>query len=388
VPAVHFAADGLDVDADLKRPVVEPGYLTVLTKNTLLPAAHPPEKPYYGAPTSGRRRALAEWMVSPENPLPARVMVNRIWHWHFGRGIVATPANFGKMGMLPSHPELLDWLATEFVRQGWSVKQMHRLIMTSETYKMASAFYNPVSAEKDAANVYLWKFPVRRLEAEAIRDVVLSASGQLNLEAGGEPFFPAIDPRVRQNFKEGRWVNTKESPATWRRSIYSYWKRGFKVPMFEVHDQPDPMFTTEKRNVTTVPTQALVLLNNEFTLQQAQYFAARLVREAGDDPAEQVKALYRIALSREPTAKELDDDLSFLGRLREYPLPTEPRQEADGSSAAPEAAEAPETPERAERGDAKASADAPPLPKLDADLAALADLAHVVLNSNEFVYID
>src|SRR5207302_5403076 len=138
---------------------------------------------------SGRRRALAEAIASKDNPLTARVMVNRIWGWHFGTGIVATPGNFGKMGVLPSNPELLDWLATEFIRQGWSVKQMQRLIMTSETYKMASSFYQAADMEKDPTNVYLWRFPLRRLEAEAIRTVILSAGGKLNLEAGGKPFF-------------------------------------------------------------------------------------------------------------------------------------------------------------------------------------------------------
>jgi uncharacterized protein DUF1553 len=139
---------------------------------------------------------------------------------------VATPGNFGKMGVLPSNPELLDWLATEFVRQGWSVKQMQRLIMTPETYKMASAFSMETDLKTDPTNVYLWRFPAHRLEAEIIRDATLSASGQLNPAAGGEPFFPAIPASLRADQPRGNWELTKEEPSTWRRSVYAYVKRG------------------------------------------------------------------------------------------------------------------------------------------------------------------
>jgi len=286
--------------------------------------------------------------------------VNRIWHWHFGRGLVPTPGNFGKMGLPPSHPELLDWLATEFTRQGWSIKQLHRLIMNSETYQMASSFSEAASItnrEKDPTNVYLWRFPLRRLEAEAIRDAILSASGQLNRQAGGQPFFPSIPQSVREGFRQGKWVLTKEEPATWRRSVYAYWKRGLKYPMFDVHDQPDPNVTCEKRNVTTVPTQALTLLNNEFVLIQARHFAERVRREAGSDPVEQVRALYRIALSREPDRKEMDSILAFLRKQRDYHIA------------------------RASAGSGADSADS-------VALGALTDLAHVMLNANEFVYLN
>jgi len=340
VPEVRFGANGLAVEDDLKGPVVQPGFLQALVKGTPPPVAHPPNRPDYVS--SGRRRALAEWIASPDNPLTARVIANRIWYWHFGSGIVATPGNFGKMGLPPSHPELLDWLATEFIRQGWSIKQMHRLIMTSETYKMASSFYNATDAEKDPTETYLWRFPVRRLEGEAIRDVILSASGQLNLQAGGESFFPATPASVREGYAAGKWNLTKEEPATWRRSIYSYWKRGMKFPMFDVHDQPDQNVTTERRNVSTVPTQALTLLNNEFVLLQSRYLAERVAAEAGPDAAAQVKLLYRITLGRQPTEKELTGDLQFLNKEREL---------SQGS-------------------------------------APLTHLAHVMLNSNEFVYIN
>jgi hypothetical protein len=344
-PPVYFAANGIDVAEDQKSFVVEPGYLQALV-NGAPQTSHPPKT----GSSSGRRRALAEWIVSPDNPLTARVMVNRIWHWHFGRGIVATPSNFGKMGAKPSHPELLDWLATEFIRQGWSVKQIHRLIMNSETYKMSSGFSQAANLEKDPANIYLWRFPLRRLEAEAIRDVILSASGRINLQAGGQPFFPAIPKSVRESYLQGKWVMTAEEPSTWRRSVYAYWKRGLKYPMFEVHDQPDPNVTCEMRNTTTVPTQALTLLNNEFVLIQARHFAERVVREAGAGPANQIRVLYQIALGREPSRKEMDQSLTFLQNQRDYHI-----NRASGA---------------------------------DSGLSALTDLAHVMLNANEFVYIN
>jgi len=251
------------------------------------------------------------------------------------------------MGVLPSHPELLDWLATEFVRQGWSIKQMQRLIMTSETYKMASAFYQPTDLENDPTDVYLWRFPIRRLEAEIIRDEILDASGDLDLKAGGPPFFPAIPRSVRADQPRGEWELTKEGPDTWRRSIYAYVKRGLKYPMFEVYDLPDLNTTCERRAVSTVPTQALTMLNNEFMLIQADHFAQRVLKQAGSDPAEQVKTMYRIAFSREPTRGELESNVAFLKKMT-------------ANTGA---------------GDDKAAQ------------AALTDLAHVTLNLNEFAYI-
>jgi hypothetical protein len=221
------------------------------------------------------------------------------------------------MGSVPSHPELLDWLATEFVAQGWRIKPMHRLIMTSQAYQMTAAFSRPANLEKDPNNVYLWRFPMRRVEAEIVRDLILSTSGQLNLEAGGPPFFPSLPASVHEEIKRvGKWLLTKEEPSTWRRSVYAYWKRARKFPMFEVFDQPDTMVTCERRNSTTVPTQALTLLNNEFVLLQSQHFAARVRQTAGEDFASQVKTAYAIALSREPTAREMADNRAFLTEQR------------------------------------------------------------------------
>jgi len=339
-PPTYFAATGLMPFADeMKAPVIEPGFLTVLARASQKPFADPPKDGY---PTSGRRRALAEAIASEDNPLTARVMVNRIWYQHFGQGIVTTPNNFGKMGTPPSNPELLDWLATEFMSRGWSVKQMHRLIMNSETYKMASDYYTGADAEKDPTNQFLWRFPVKRLEAEIIRDAVLSASGDMNFQAGGKPFFPPVPEAVTSQVPtKGRWEKTEEGPSTWRRSVYAYVKRNLKYPMFEVFDQPDAALSCERREVTTVATQALTLFNNEFFLLQAKHLADRVTREAGNDPAAQIRLLYRIAFSREPSARELREAADFLKRQTKPGGP-------------------------------------PPL----------AEFAHVIFNTNEFLYIN
>jgi hypothetical protein len=326
-----------------KGTLIEPGFLSVITGGG--PTTIPPLPA--GKLSSGRRRALADWIASPENPLTARVMVNRIWQHHFGRGIVSTPSNFGRLGGVPSHPELLDWLATEFIRQGWRAKPMHRLILMSQAYQMTASHQTAANLEKDPNNVYLWRFPIRRVEAEIVRDLILSASGQLNLEAGGTPFFPSLPATVHEEVKRvGKWVLTKEEPSTWRRSIYAYWKRARKFPMFEIFDQPDTMVTCERRNSTTVPTQALTLLNNEFVLLQSQHFAARVEETAGPDPANRIKVAYQIALSRDPTTTELADNLTFLGQQRAY----------------------------------HASAEKP-------NLRAVTDLCNVILNLNEFLYV-
>jgi len=347
-PPLYFAANGADFAADAKNPEMKPGFLTVLVNGTKPATAHPPNRPDY--PTSGRRRALAEWIASKDNPLTARVIVNRIWGWHFGTGIVATPGNFGKMGVAPSNPELLDWLAIEFVRQNWSVKQMHRLIMTSETYKTASSFYRVKNFETDPTDVYVWRFPIHRVESELVRDLILSASGQLNREAGGKPFFPSVPNAIREAQPRGVWKVTKEEPATWRRSVYAYIQRGLRYPMFDVFDEPDLNVTAERRNVTTVPTQALTLMNNEFVLIQAKFLAERVAKEAGNDLVAQVTQMYRITLSREPTEAELGKNLDFVQTRQEY----------------------------ARAHGAGAGADL---------LAALTDLAHVMLNLSEFMYI-
>src|SRR5438034_9100224 len=202
------------------------------------------------------------------------------------------------MCVRPTHPDLLDWLAVEFVARGWSVKQMHRLIMTSNAYRMASAFDSAENQKIDPDNNYLWKFRIQRLDAEIVRDQLLAVSGRLNREAGGPPVFPPIDPAVLGSMKNGIWKVEEDGPKVWRRSVYVYRKRGLPFPMFEVFDLPDQNGTCGRRNVSTVPTQALTLLNNEFVLRQSKLFAERVKEAAPGDSSKWVDLAYRIALSR------------------------------------------------------------------------------------------
>ena len=341
-PRTNFLPTG---DYQVKGPEVQPGFLHVLAAGNVFSS----QMPTNGHITTGRRRALAEWISSDDHPLTARVMVNRIWQHHFGRGIVSTSNNFGRMGQPPSHPELLDWLTTEFVRLGWSIKGMHRLIMTSEAYMMASDHYVETNAENDPTNRYLYRYPQRRLEAEAIRDIILAASGNLNLQTGGKPFFPSVPEEVRRTVAKGIWNVTEDGPDIWRRSVYSYCKRGMRYPLFDVFDQPNSNITCESRNVTTVPTQALTLLNNEFVLKQAKHFAERVFREAGPEPDAGIRAAYRIALSRDPSRQEMELNLRFLEQQQALHI--------------------------------RRGASNPPL-------ATLTDLCHVIFNLNEFVYLN
>ena len=293
VPPSHFFIRG---DVNSPGPETQPGFVKVITYGNPATVLQPPTPN-----TSGRRLALAEWLVSRENPMTARVMVNRIWAHHFGRGIVATLDNFGKMGDPPTNQDLLDWLAVEFMDRGWSVKQMQRLIMTSDTYQMASAF---PESEKDPANKLLAHFPIQRLDAEIVRDSILAASGGLNLEMGGPPVFPMLADEIVKSMVYGEWRQKEDGPAVWRRSVYVYRNRGLPFPMLDAFDMPNPNLACGARNVTTVPTQALTLMNDEFVLKQAQLFANRLQEAAPANPARQVQMAYRIALARQPREDE------------------------------------------------------------------------------------
>jgi hypothetical protein len=232
-------------------------------------------------------------------------MVNRIWHHHFGRGIVATLDNLGKMGDPPTHPELLDWLAVEFQSRGYSIKAMHRLIMTSEAYKMASAFTDVDNVAADPDNRYLWRYRLQRLEAEILRDAIMAASGGIDLTVGGRPVFPYIPDEILEAEIHGIWNNTPDGPSVWRRSLYVYRRRSLSYPFFETFDLPDQNVTAAARNVSTVATQALTLLNNPFVLGQARLFADRLQKEAPGDLERQIDLAYRIALTRPATRGEI-----------------------------------------------------------------------------------
>jgi hypothetical protein len=250
------------------------------------------------ARSSWQRRGLAEWITSPSNPLTARVMVNRLWQHHFGEGLVRTPSNFGKMGDAPSHPALLDWLALEFIDRGWSLKAMHRLMLTSAAYRMSSAD-TAANVAIDPENRLVWRMPRVRLEAEIIRDAVLAAAGTLDRTLGGPAIFPYIDPDLFEKSSNRDWKGKPDDdPSTWRRSLYVFSKRSIRYPMFEAFDQPNLINSTDRRNRTTIAPQALILMNNPFVLDQSRRFADRLVREAGPDVAAQVDRAFLIALAR------------------------------------------------------------------------------------------
>ena len=286
-------------DVESPGPLMKPGFIEVATYGN-----PPTEIPRPDGRTSGRRFALAQWIASPQNPLTARVIVNRLWQKHFGRGIVATLENFGKMGDPPTHPELLDYLAVEFMNHGWSVKHINKLMMMSEAYQMASCFENAANTTHDIGNGYLWRFRPQRLEAEIVRDAMLTVGGNLNPTVGGEPIFPFISKDILTGQFRGKWVNTPEGPAAWRRGVYVYRRRSLPYPMFDAFDHPDMNVTAGARNVSTVPTQALTLLNNPFVLSQAQKLADRVSRQAGDLHA-QIDLAYRIALARPPAEAEI-----------------------------------------------------------------------------------
>ena len=250
-------------------------------------------------PEQDRRVALAEWIASSDNPLTARVMVNRIWQFHFGTGLVSTSSDFGRNGARPSHPELLDWLASEFVASGWSVKHMHRLIMLSDTYRQSSRM-NDEGREVDADSRLLWRYPSRRLEAEAIRDSILFVSGNLNLESGG-PGFSFFKSRGGLS---GFPPVTDFSEKEMRRMIYQHKIRMEPVPVFGAFDAPDAGQAMPRRKQSTTAIQALNLFNSPFVNDQAKAFADRVKKTAGDDSAEQVKLAFRFAFGREPRPGE------------------------------------------------------------------------------------
>jgi hypothetical protein len=279
-------------DPMAKRETVAPSALS---------AFGPSLKVAENAPEKERRLALAKWIIDRANPLTARVIVNRLWQHHFGRGIVDTPSDFGLNGGKPSHPELLDWLAAELVEHGWSLKHIHRLIVTSATYRQASAA-NAKGAAVDAGSRLLWRYPPRRLEAEPLRDAVLLVSGKLDLRMGG-PGFDLFEPN--SNYVKVYTPKKEFGPAEWRRMIYASKPRMQLDDTFGAFDCPDGGQIAPKRNQSTTPLQALNLLNSPFLVQQARFFTERLEREAGGDATAQARLGFQLALGRNPSATEL-----------------------------------------------------------------------------------
>ncbi len=318
---------------------VEPGFLSVLgTPSPSIPTPPP------GARTTGRRTALADWLTAPDNPLTARVMANRVWQYHFGRGIVRSPSNFGTQGDKPTHPELLDWLAAEFVRAGWRLKPLHRLIMTSNAYRMSSRG-NTEALAKDPTNDLFWRFDMRRLTAEEIRDSVHAVSGNLNLKMYGPGFYTEIPPEVLAGQSvPGKGWGKSPPEEVGRRSVYVHVKRSLLTPILESFDQAELDRSSPVRFATTQPTQALAMLNSAYLNKEAGVLAARLRREAGDDLTKQVGLALRLVTSRSPSREEVERGVDLIGELKTR----------DGLS----------------------------------DDAALKSFCLVALNLNEFVYLD
>jgi hypothetical protein len=306
-PAAHVMIRGNPHSPGVE---VSPGFPQVLgTPDPQIPAPGP------GAKTSGRRRVLAEWIASPNNPLTARVLANRVWQHHFGRGIVPSANDFGQFGEQPTHPALLDWLASELVDGGWRLKRMHKLIMLSAAYQMSSAS-DAKALAADPGNSLFWRFPMRRLTAEEVRDSILAVSGKLNLKSGGPSVYPPIPREVLQgqSMPGNGWGKSPLDEAC-RRSIYVHVKRSLLVPILSVHDQADTDSSCPVRYTTTVPTQALGMLNGEFTNEQATAFAERLRREAPGDVAAQVKRAIRLTTARIAKDDEVARDVAFVREL-------------------------------------------------------------------------
>ena len=286
---------------------VAPAAPDILVKRSL------PAFPSPDSHTTRRRLGLAHWIGDEGNPLTARVIVNHVWRLHFGQGLVRTAGDFGLMGEPPTHPELLDWLAHWFMHNAnWSLKQLHRLILNSSTWRM-SRERNEACAAEDPDNRLLWRMPYRRLEVEAIRDSMLAVSGQINRAMFGPSMYPAVPPQALEGHSDPEkiWKSFDEEDAS-RRTVYAFIKRSMVVPMLEVLDLCDTTRPSDGRAVTTVATQALTLFNGDFVNRQARHFANRLRREAGHDRHAQIERAYRLALCREPTEAETEAALAFL----------------------------------------------------------------------------
>jgi Protein of unknown function (DUF1553)/Protein of unknown function (DUF1549)/Planctomycete cytochrome C/NPCBM/NEW2 domain len=318
-PPTHLLKRG---DPESPAEEVTPGALSVVQAISAdLAAAEAPEQE--------RRAALARWLTDPANPLVRRVAVNRLWHYHFGAGLVATPSDFGFNGDRPSHPELLDWLASELLEQRWSLKRLQRTILLSNTYQQSCAS-NPAAETSDRGNRLLWRMNRRRLEGEAFRDAVLAVSGKLNPQHGGPPFEDFV---YIEKYAPVYQYIVDDRPELWRRTVYRFTVRSVPNPWLETLDCPNPSIQTPARNRTTTALQALALLNNPFVLQQSKYFAERL-RSAAESPAEQVRLAYHLAFAREPSDQEAAEASEFI------------------------------------------------------DQHDLAELCHLLLNASEFVYVD
>ncbi|HEX5106012.1 MAG TPA: PSD1 and planctomycete cytochrome C domain-containing protein [Pirellulaceae bacterium] len=310
IPPTHLLYRG---DVNQPKQPLEPAELSVLGAVTAIPADDP------SLPTSGRRLAYARWVTSGKHPLVGRVVVNRFWLHHFGRGIVATPGDFGRLGEPPSHPQLLDWLAAEFSASGWELKRFHRLLLQSTAYRQVSTRNQRLDA-LDPENRLLGRMSIRRLEAEALRDSILAASGLLNSELFGEPVPVTVDEvgqvivGLDNRDSAGRPEGGRESLGAneFRRSVYIQVRRSQPLTMLATFDAATLTPNCELRNRSTVAPQSLLLMNSEFVLQQSRALAQRAIERAGDDPAARVRMAWGLALSQEPSVSQIDAALAFL----------------------------------------------------------------------------
>ena len=288
---------------DKPGEVIEPGFPSVITGHQ--EAATIRLDPFKRWPTRSRRLTLAQWITSAENPMTARVMVNRLWDWHFGRGLVPTPSDFGKLSGGASHPELIDWLARRFVDSKWSVKAMHRLILNSATYRQSSRHHDSKAETADPENTLLWRFRPRRLEAEAVRDAVLAVSGRLNPEQFGLPIFPPLPDGLAEEVKydNSKWA-TQDGPEGRKRSVYIYQQRSMTMPFMQTFDSVVCDASRDRRQVSVTPLQALAMYNGRFANEEATHFAARVRKDAGESPVAQIQLAFKTALGREPAPEE------------------------------------------------------------------------------------
>ena len=354
-PPTHILRGG---NLDVKGDEVQPGFLSILDPSDakIAPLAN----------STGRRTALAAWLTDARNPLVARVMVNRIWNYNFGRGIAATPGDFGRMGSRPTHPELLDYLASAFVDNGWSIKKMNRMILLSNTYQQSSEF-QAKAAEADPDNKLMWRYGRHRMEAEAVRDSMLAVSGLLNPQMGGPGVFPPVPPgTVSAASSYSRWSVEKDEAQNNRRSVYIFVKRNLRYPMLQEFDSANTFESCDFRKNTVTPSQSLDLLNNGLILDWAQAFAGRVLNDNGLTPDAQVERAFKLAYGREPSAEEKKLASDFLAKQSAIMA----QRLAGGEKTKP-----------------PLPANMPP--GIDpARAAALVDLSQMLMDSNEFLYVN
>ena len=372
---------------DPKQPkeAVAPGALSVLAPRgqCIAFAEKDPE-----LRTSGRRLAFAHWLTSGTNPLVARVLVNRVWLHHFGRGLVGTPSDFGVMGERPTHPDLLDWLASDFVEHGWRLKRLHRLIMTSTAYRQSSR-HNSLGDQRDPGDRLYWRKPVQRLDAEVIRDSILATSGALNTGMFGPavPVRPDVHGQIVVGLDQTSGDNKMPVEVDlkgeeFRRSIYIEVRRSRPLAMLHAFDEPVMEVNCERRQSSTVPTQSLMLMNSQFILDQATRFAARLKKEAGEDRSRQVERAWQLAFSRPPSEQESAKALDFLSQQETQLKNAAEKTDVETKDEKGSKEEKAKTEKAAK--EEKAKLDTKPAPELQ----ALTDLCQALLSANEFLYVD